>query len=117
MAIDIIGTVHKKTGRVMKDKDGFEYPEMSPTWGYHVNTIDEVIEGADDYIMSEETVTRRQGKGDPQADKWQRPETPSRLYLGRDASEHVLYRFPDEATFRQFVPEQPQEVIDELQQA
>ena len=111
MAVDIVGTVHKKSGKILTDKDGFEYPERVAVWGFHVNAIDEVIEGADEYIMSEATVKERKGKGDPKADRWQPPATPSRLYFGRDPSEHVLYRFPDEATFRKFVPEQ--EVIDE----
>lgn len=112
MAIDIVGTVHEKSGKILTDADGFEYPERVAVWGFHANAIDEFIEGADEYIMSEATVQERKGKGDPQAERWQPPATPSRLYLGRELSEHVLYRFPDEATFRQFVPE-PTEVIDE----
>jgi hypothetical protein len=34
--IDIIGTIYKPTGKVIKGEDG-EYPEMAPIEGFHVN--------------------------------------------------------------------------------
>ena len=93
MSIHTIPTIYEPTGEVETDAEGFEYPVMHPIQGYHVNTIDETIEGAEQYLLPT-------------------PSTPYNLYTGREASEHNFYCFPDEATFRQFVPE-PQEVIDE----
>jgi hypothetical protein len=34
--IDIVGTIYKPTGKVIKGEDG-EYPEMAPIEGFHVN--------------------------------------------------------------------------------
>ena len=47
MAIHIIPTIYEPTGEVATDADGFEYPVMRQIDGYHVNTIDETIEGAE----------------------------------------------------------------------
>ena len=109
MSIHIIPTIYEPTGELATDADGLEYPVMQAIQGYHVNTIEETIEGAEDYLLSEENVKKRKAQGDPNADRWNPPSTPYNLYAGRDASEHNFYCFPDEATFRQFVPE-PQEL-------
>ena len=34
---DVIGTIYKPTGIMLKDKEGMEYPEMKALDGYHVN--------------------------------------------------------------------------------
>lgn len=37
-AIDIVGLIYKETGSVITDPDtGFEYPEMVPIDGWHIN--------------------------------------------------------------------------------
>ena len=35
--IDVIGTIFKPTGRTNTTEDGFEYPDMAPIDGWHVN--------------------------------------------------------------------------------
>ena len=93
MSIHIIPTIYEPTGEVATDADGFDYPLTQKVEGFHVNTIDETIEGAEQHLLPT-------------------PSTPYNLYAGREVSEHNFYCFPDEATFRQFVPE-PQELEDE----
>jgi hypothetical protein len=34
---DVVGTIYKPTGIMLKEKDGMEYPEMKALDGYHVN--------------------------------------------------------------------------------
>lgn len=36
-AIDLVGTIMKATGNTLTDAEGFEYPEMAPLDGYHIN--------------------------------------------------------------------------------
>jgi len=36
-AIDLVGTIYEPTGEMLTDAEGFEYPEMAPLDGYHVN--------------------------------------------------------------------------------
>ena len=36
-AIDIVGVIHKPTGNTLTDDAGFEYPEMAPLDGWHIN--------------------------------------------------------------------------------
>ena len=36
-AFDTIGLIHKATGVMLTDAEGFEYPEMAPVPGWHVN--------------------------------------------------------------------------------
>ncbi len=36
-SIDYVGIIFKPTGKVLKDKEGLEYPEMKALDGYHVN--------------------------------------------------------------------------------
>ena len=36
-AIDLVGVIMKATGNTLTDAEGFEYPEMAPLDGYHVN--------------------------------------------------------------------------------
>jgi hypothetical protein len=35
--LDVIGTIYSKTGNMLTDADGFEYPEMVAQEGYHAN--------------------------------------------------------------------------------
>ena len=36
-SIDIIGVIYEATGNMLTDAEGFEYPEMAPVPGWHVN--------------------------------------------------------------------------------
>jgi len=36
-AFDIIGLIHEPTGVMLTDDEGFEYPEMAPVDGWHIN--------------------------------------------------------------------------------
>jgi len=75
MKPDILGTIYEQTGTDSEDEPIFDALE-----GFHVNLPEEVPE-VSDYKM------------DPQ------PDTPHRVYAGRTP---VTYKFPDEATFREF---------------
>ena len=35
--LDVIGTIYTKTGNMLTDAEGFEYPEMVAQEGYHAN--------------------------------------------------------------------------------
>jgi hypothetical protein len=35
--IDVIGTIYKPTGAMLKNEEGMDYPEMKAIDGYHVN--------------------------------------------------------------------------------
>ena len=70
-----------KTPAVLDDDGNVIEPAvMEP--GVHINAL-EPIEGADDYLVT--------------------PDHPTRRYA--PPAETIYYRFPDEASFRQFVPE------------
>ena len=36
-AFDTIGLIYKATGNMLTDDEGFEYPEMAPVPGWHIN--------------------------------------------------------------------------------
>lgn len=36
-SIDLVGIIQEPTGNIITSADGFEYPEMAPVPGYHVN--------------------------------------------------------------------------------
>lgn len=36
-SIDYVGIIFKPTGKILKDEEGLEYPEMKALDGYHVN--------------------------------------------------------------------------------
>lgn len=36
-SVDVIGTIYKPTGEMLKDEDGNEYPAFAAIDGYHVN--------------------------------------------------------------------------------
>lgn len=35
----MLGTLHKPTGKMLVDEEGFEYPETAPIPGYHVDIL------------------------------------------------------------------------------
>ena len=65
MIYDLIGTIYKPTGTMLKDSEGNDYPEMAAVDGYHVNTLPSEL----DDTLTPFIVT---------------PSTPSRLFAGRD---------------------------------
>jgi len=83
MIPDVIGTIYEQTST---DSDG--EPIFEALDGFHVNFPQEVPEIAD-------------YKLDPQ------PTTPHRVYAGGILP--VVYKFPDEATFREFFPVEEEE--------
>ena len=79
MEYNVIGTINKPTGVMLKDDEGFEYPELAPIEGWHVNTTQEVVEW-EQYKVN--------------------PVTPMRVYAGIDT---YFYTFPDQETFEGLV--------------
>ena len=63
MTYDLIGTIHKPTGVMLTDSEGFEYPEMEACSGYHVNVL-ELTPELQPYVVT--------------------PDTPVRKFAGRD---------------------------------
>ena len=37
--VSVLGIFHEPTGETLTDGEGFEYPEMAPVPGYHVNVL------------------------------------------------------------------------------
>ena len=85
MNYQILGTLTNNDG-VYDEETGEAITEPTFLQGYHVNTT-EAIEGADEYRVS--------------------PTVPRVVYAG---VETFFYSFPDEDTFRTFIPE---EIVDE----
>lgn len=44
VTLDVIGIIHKPTGKILTTKDGMKYPEMVPIDGYHANLKAELTE-------------------------------------------------------------------------
>ena len=88
MNYQILGEIQSPTGEFTTDSEGFEIPITEPIVGFHVNTT-EAIDGADEYRVS--------------------PTVPRVVYAG---VETFFYSFPDESTFRTFIPE---EVYDDVE--
>ena len=58
-SVDVIGTIHKPTGKMLKDKDGNEYPAFVAIAGYHVNVrANEEIPVLDTYKIEPKTPSR-----------------------------------------------------------
>ena len=89
MNYQILGQLTNNDG-VYDEETGEVITEPTILDGYHVNTT-EAIEGADEYRVS--------------------PTVPRVVYAG---VETFFYAFPDEATFRVFIPE---EVIEDAVEA
>ena len=88
MNYQILGTLTNNDG--VYDEEGEVITAPTILEGFHVNTT-EAIEGADEYRVS--------------------PTVPRVVYAG---VETFFYAFPDEATFRTFIPE---EVIEDAVEA
>jgi len=82
--------IYEPTGKMLKDEEGNEYPEMKEVEGFHCNTLPE--------FMSEELkpfiVT---------------PTALRRVFAGRDDT--VCLKFNSEAEFRALVPEEIEEEL------
>jgi hypothetical protein len=50
--IDIIGLIHKPTGKILTHDDGVEYPEMNDVGGWHVNFRGELPETLRQYKIT-----------------------------------------------------------------
>ncbi len=44
VTLDVIGIIHKPTGKMLTTEDGLQYPEMLPIDGYHANLKAELTE-------------------------------------------------------------------------
>lgn len=58
MIYDLIGTIYKQTGVLLKDEEQNEYPEMKAVDGYHVNTLPPLAESLEQYVVTPETQVR-----------------------------------------------------------
>jgi hypothetical protein len=58
-SIDFVDTIHKPTGKMLKDEDGNEYPAFAAIDGYHVNVrVGEEIPVLDTYKIEPKTPLR-----------------------------------------------------------
>jgi hypothetical protein len=58
-SVDVIGTIHKPTGKLLEDMDGNEYPAFAAIDGYHVNVrAGEEIPVLDNYKIEPKTPSR-----------------------------------------------------------
>ena len=63
-AVDVVGVIHKPTGRMLPDTEGNQHPEPLPIDGWHVNLSGDVApEGLEAFEIAA-------------------PETPSRIFAG-----------------------------------
>ena len=58
MIYDIIGTIYKPTGVILRDKEGNEYSEMKATDGYHVNTLPPLDDKLEKFVVVPTTLSR-----------------------------------------------------------
>ena len=58
MIYDLIGTIYKPTGVMLKDNEGNEYSEMLAVDGYHVNTLPPFVEELEQYVIEPTTQVR-----------------------------------------------------------
>ena len=86
MTFDTIGTIHKPTGVILTDAEGFEYPEMVAVDGYHVN----VLPPMNDTTDIEGTVIVN-----PLKEHVVTPQAPVRKFGGR--SDTICLKFVDRA--------------------
>ena len=77
MIYDLIGTIYKPTGTMLKDDEGNEYLEMKAVDGYHVNTLpSEVTEELQPYVVV--------------------VATPNRVFAGREDTVCLKFKDRDE---------------------
>ena len=75
MTYDLIGTIYKETGKTLTDSEGYDYPEMSPVSGYHVNVLSGNADTASYSVYA---------------------ATPSRVFAGRDDTIFLKFQNRDE---------------------
>ena len=77
MIYDLIGTIYKPTGTMLKDSEGNEYSQMEAVDGYHVNTLpSELTEELQPYVVA--------------------VATPSRVFAGREDTVCLKFKDRDE---------------------
>ena len=75
MIYDLIGTIYKPTGTMLKDSEGNDYPEMKAVDGYHVNVLPPLAESLERYVVT--------------------PTTQMRVFAGREDT--ICLKFKDRA--------------------
>lgn len=73
MIYDLIETIYKPNGIMLKDEEGNEYPQMEAVEGYHVNTLPPLAETLVQYVVE--------------------PTHKQRVFAGRDDT--ICLRFND----------------------
>ena len=73
MIYDLIGTMYKPSGIILKDEEGNEYPQMEAVEGYHINTLPPLDEALEQYMIE--------------------PAYKQRVFAGRDDT--ICLRFKD----------------------
>ena len=73
MIYDLIGTMYKPSGSILKDEEENEYPQMEAVEGYHVNTLPPLAETLEQYVVE--------------------PTHKQRVFAGRDDT--IWLRFKD----------------------
>ena len=73
MIYDLIGTIYKPNGIILKDEEGNEYPQMEAVEGYHVNILPPLVETLEQYVVD--------------------PTHKQRVFSGRDDT--ICLRFKD----------------------
>lgn len=58
MIFDIIGTIYKSTEVMLKDEEGNEYPQMEAVDGYHVNTLPQLEEKLEKFVVVPTALSR-----------------------------------------------------------
>jgi len=48
---DEIGLIYKQTGTMLTDDEGFEYPEMAPIEGWHINMRGDLPDELQQYVV------------------------------------------------------------------
>ena len=73
MIYDLIGTMYKPNGIMLKDEDGNEYHQMEAVEGYHINILPPLAETLEEYVIE--------------------PTHKQRVFAGRD--DMICLRFKD----------------------
>jgi len=79
MIYEVIGTIYKPTGRMLKDRFGNEYPELKPVEGYHVNALNLSEE---DYAKLKPYIVH--------------PKTPFAKFAGREDTVYLRFQSREE---------------------
>ena len=76
MIYDLIGTLYKPNGIMLKDEEGNEYPQMEAVEGYHVNTLPPLAETLEQFVVE--------------------PTNKHRVFAGRDDTICLRFKNRDE---------------------